>query len=179
VIVRQAGALDAPAIAKLHAESWRANYRGTFRDDFLDGPAFDERRRIWDGRFREFGTSTNQIVFVVDDKGAVNAFVCVLLDADPVWGALVDNLHVAPDLKGRGFGRRLLAEAARWVHQQRSGSKLFLWVHETNDAARGFYEHLGGIAVGSETHEGPEGSRVTAIRYAWGDVQALVTKLSA
>jgi len=35
-----------------------------------------------------------------------------LVDADPEWGALLDNLHVSPSSKGHGLGRRLSAESA-------------------------------------------------------------------
>jgi len=29
------------AVAALHAESWRRNYRGAYSDDFLDGEVFE------------------------------------------------------------------------------------------------------------------------------------------
>ena len=43
--IRAARPDDAPAVAMLHANSWRSAYRGILRDEFLDG-ALDENRRI-------------------------------------------------------------------------------------------------------------------------------------
>jgi hypothetical protein len=37
VRIRVADSSDAPAIAALHAESWRRHYRGAYSDAFLDG----------------------------------------------------------------------------------------------------------------------------------------------
>jgi len=174
VIVRRATAADARAIADLHADSWRATYRGSFRDDFLDGPVFEERRRAWQERLTAVADFDAVLVLLGEAHDALQAFVCVVLDADPLWGALVDNLHVSPARKGRGYGRRLLAEAAAWVEQKRPGSRVHLWVHEHNVAARGFYDHLGGTAADRATHVGPEGSRVTAIRYVWNAPAMLI-----
>jgi len=44
---RPASARDADAIARLHARSWRENYRGEFHDSFLDGDLDGERLRVW------------------------------------------------------------------------------------------------------------------------------------
>lgn len=48
---RQATPDDAPAIALLHAESWRMHYRGAYADDYLDGPVYDERAAVWHSRW--------------------------------------------------------------------------------------------------------------------------------
>ncbi len=44
---RLATAADADAIAELHARSWRENYRGAYRDEFLDADLVAERRGVW------------------------------------------------------------------------------------------------------------------------------------
>jgi len=100
----------------------------------------------------------------------MKGFVCVFLDADPHWGALLDNLHVSPSAQGRGLGRRLMAEAARWVRQHRPQSRLHLWVYEQNASARGFYERLGGIVTEHRIVDAPDGTQVPAIRYVWDDL---------
>lgn len=112
--VRPAMLSDAIAIADLHAESWRSTYRGILGDAFLDGPVIQDRRKLWEARLSRSPMPDTQLVRVIEDGGVLTAFVCALLDADPEWGALLDNLHVSPSSKGQGLGRRLMAEVAAW-----------------------------------------------------------------
>lgn len=49
--LRLAGPGDAAVIARLHAASWQAHYRGGLSDAYLDGPVEEERRRVWADRF--------------------------------------------------------------------------------------------------------------------------------
>jgi GNAT superfamily N-acetyltransferase len=171
--IRPALPSDAPAIAALHAESWRVTYRGILRDDFLDGPVFQDRRVVWETRLSEVPAPDTRLVSVIEHGGTVHAFIGVFLDVDPQWGALVDNLHVVPERKGHGLGRRLMAEAAAWVLQRRPASRLHLWVLEMNVEACGFYEHLGGTVTERRIHEAPDRSQVPAARYGWTDLQTL------
>ena len=55
---RHATAQDASAIATLHAESWRQNYRGAFSDAFLDGDVHTERLTVWTKRLRTPGPTS-------------------------------------------------------------------------------------------------------------------------
>lgn len=171
--VRPATASDAMAIAELHAGSWRSAYRGILRDQFLDGPVIQDRRRLWESRLSNSPTPEAQFVALIEHDGELKAFVCVLLDADPHWGALLDNLHVSTSAQGKGLGRRLMAEAAGWVVQHRPYSRLHLWVYEKNVAARRFYEHLGGVITEHRTEPAPDGSQIQAIRYGWEDMVGL------
>jgi ribosomal protein S18 acetylase RimI-like enzyme len=66
-------------------------------------------------------------------------FAHVVLDADPTWGALVDNLHVARGVQRNGVGTLLLDRLARITGERRPGSGIFLWVLEQNEAAQAFY----------------------------------------
>jgi len=167
--VRLATAEDAAAIAALHAESWRSAYRGILRDDFLDGAIDDDRRALWDKRLSPTAPDSRPFVALAELDGVALAFVCVLLDVDPMRGALLNNLHVAPASKGRGLGRRLMAEAAIWIRQQRPHSGMHLWVFEQNLPARAFYERLGGVMDERSVHVAPDGSHVQAVRYCWED----------
>jgi GNAT superfamily N-acetyltransferase len=170
--IRLAVPSDAPTIARLHAASWQTAYRGILRDDFLDGPLLSNRHDLWSVRFSG-SPAADQIVVVDDCEGEIQAFACAFLDADPEWGALLDNLHVTPNLKGKGLGRCLLSEIARRVLQQRAASRLHLWAYEQNLGARRFYERLGGEVTAQVTEPAPDGSEVNAVRYCWSDLSAL------
>ncbi len=173
MIVRLATPADAVAIASLHAESWRTTYRGILRDEFLDGPIDANRRAHWDARLSPNASGVLPFVALAEVDAVPQAFVCVFLDADATWGALLDNLHVSPGCKGRGLGRRLMGEAVRWIRQQRPQSRMHLWVYEQNDPARRFYERLGGVINERCLHVAPDGSHVDAIRYGWEELHRL------
>ena len=94
-------------------------------------------------------------------------FACVLLDADPCWGALLDNLHVKPAMRGQGMGRRLFERAREWVDLTSPGTPLHLTVIEANLQARAFYERVGGTIVEREIKEVIPGTRLAILRYRW------------
>ncbi len=163
---------DAPAIAMLHANSWRSAYRGILGDEFLDGVLDENRRAVWASRLCD-EPQGNQIILVDEDAGQIHGFACAFIDADPEWGTLLDNLHVVPDLKGQGLGRRLMAAIAAAVLQAASKPMLHLWAYEKNLAARRFYERLGGVVTASEEEPTPDGARATVVCYFWPQLSQL------
>src|SRR6266478_3896315 len=91
---------DVDAIALLHADSWRRNYRGAYLDSFLDGDVFADRAAVWTDRLTQPGAKQHTVV--AEHDGDVVGFAHTILDDDPTWGALLENLHVAHNLKRRG-----------------------------------------------------------------------------
>jgi GNAT superfamily N-acetyltransferase len=164
--IRAARSADAPAVATLHANSWRAAYRGILRDEFLDGALDENRRALWDARLSD-NSQDNQIILVDEEAGELRGFACAFIDADPEWGTLLDNLHVVPELKGQGLGRRLISVIAAKVLQHASILMLHLWAYEKNLGARRFYERLGGVATACEEEPALDGTRVNVVRYFW------------
>jgi GNAT superfamily N-acetyltransferase len=170
--IRQSRPGDVRFIAALHANSWRAAYRGILSDEFLDGPLDENRLALWSTRCSDI-TRQDQHIIVDEDQGDIRGFACAFLDADPHWGSLLDNLHVVPDLKGRGLGRQLIGAIAAAVIQNASNPTLHLWAYEQNIGARRFYEHLGGVVTGCEEEPALDGTRVNAVRYFWRDLSGL------
>jgi GNAT superfamily N-acetyltransferase len=160
-----ATAANARAIAALHTESWRSAYRGLISDDYLAGPIVDERRNFWQDRLAE--PDDGRLVLMAVDSDGVAGFTCVLRDADPAWGPLLDNLHVRPDRKGAGIGRDLFNASREWSAVVAPGRPMHLWVLEGNIEARRFYDRQGGAVTGHATNELVPGIQVTAIRYSW------------
>jgi GNAT superfamily N-acetyltransferase len=99
--------------------------------------------------------------------GQLVGFACVLLDADPGWGALLDNLHVTPELKRRGIGRELFEAARQWVAMRAPGTPMHLTVIEANRDACLFYERVGGTLVERVTKEVVPGTYLVVLRYQW------------
>jgi ribosomal protein S18 acetylase RimI-like enzyme len=162
VEIRSATIRDAEEIAALHADSWRRNYRGAYPDTFLDHEVFDDRRDVWRARLTR--PEPNHRTVVADLCGEIVGFVHTNLDDDPAWGALLDNLHVAHDMKRRGLGSLLLAACARSVIDHAPTGHLYLWVLEQNTNAQAFYDERGGQCVERQCREPLPDYR---LRYVW------------
>jgi hypothetical protein len=175
---RSARTGDAPAIAGLHADSWRRHYRGAYTDTFLDDEAASFLGDMWTGRFAAPDPQARTIL--AERDGTVVGLAHAILGSDPAWGALLDNLHVSYGLKRQGVGTRLLALSARAVLDAAPSSGLYLWVLEQNAAARAFYEARGGSRVGHRPVGAPGGEAArlnggpVGLRMAWPDPSRLL-----
>lgn len=170
---RLATPADAESVAALHTDSWRRHYRGAYTDAFLDGDVGTDRLTVWSDRLQK--PDPRQRTILAEDNGDLVGFAHTLLDDDPTWGALLDNLHVVFGKKRQRVGSRLLTLTAQAVTEQANRTGLYLWVLEQNTDAQAFYEKHGATCVGSRPVLGPGGvpARVNgspvALRYAWPD----------
>ena len=169
--LRSAGAADAAAIAGLHAESWRRHYRGAYSDAFLDGDVHADRLAVWAALLDAPDPARQTILAEVD--GHPVGFASFVLDEDPTWGSLLENLHVATGHRRQGIGSRLLARTAASVSAGGRRSRLYLWVLEQNVQAQAFYRARGGRCTGRAPVSAPGGiaARLRGdplkLRYAW------------
>lgn len=179
---RLAGPADAAAVANLHADSWRRHYRGAYSDDFLDGDVVADRIAVWTERLGE--PNPRRCTILAEDERLVG-FANTFFDDDLVWGALVDNLHVADGHKRRGVGARLLALTAEALLERPEPTGLYLWVLEQNEDAQAFYQARGGTCVERAPVDPPGGvaGRLTGspmkLRYAWPSEALAVPPLGA
>jgi GNAT superfamily N-acetyltransferase len=168
---------DSDAVAALHAASWRRHYRGAYADAYLDGDIIAERREVWARRMAT--PREDQCTIVAEADGALVGFVHAVLDIDPIWGALIDNLHVTADRKGRGIGSALLRSAGGRIADERPSNGMYLWVLEQNVSAQRFYEAKGGVRVERALVTPPGGNpsrlhgQPSKLRYAWSDPASL------
>jgi len=142
---RAAGAHDAGGIAGLHADSWQRHYRGAYADAFLDGEPSGFLEPWWAERLSAPPAWARTVVAECD--GELVGLAHTLLDEDPEWGALVDNLHVRQGFKGQRIGTRLLELTALAVRRWSELSGMYLLVLEQNTEAQGFYAARGGARV--------------------------------
>jgi ribosomal protein S18 acetylase RimI-like enzyme len=171
--LRHATPNDVDAIARLHADSWRRNYRGAYSDQFLDGNVVAERLATWTDRLA-LTPPTSTCTIVAELDGVVIGFAHTVFDDDPKWGSLVDNLHVTHGAKRRGIGSRLMSATAEAVLARTPSTGLYLWVLKQNTAAQSFYESIGGARAGEKTSKSPAGDTIEAFRYAWHDAIMLL-----
>ena len=178
VTFRHATLPDSQRIASLHTMSWQDAYRGILPDAYLAGPIVDERVTHWQSRLSS-PDANRRFVLLAEAEGTLIAFVCVLLDEEPRWGACLDNLHVLPKLRDQGLGRQLFGRAAQWVMSNEPGWPIHLWVFEANDGARRFYDALSGEAVEYRLKRAPGEANIPSLRYIWRDLQVLLTNLKS
>ena len=159
VSIRSATIADADAIAALHVASWRSSYRGILSERTL-GPALDsERQGHWHGRLATM--TPRDTVLIAGDVG----FIAVWGKGDPGFGVYIDNLHIHPERRSAGLGRRLLGEAMRRV-AGRGETGAYLWVFDDNTRAIDFYRRLGGEIVEGGLDE-IDGVQVAHSRIVW------------
>jgi GNAT superfamily N-acetyltransferase len=178
ITFRPATLADSQRIASLHTISWRDAYRGILPDAYLTGPIVDERVIHWQSRLSSPG-SNRRFVLLAEAEGTLVAFVCVLLDEEPRWGACLDNLHVLPKLRSRGLGRQLFSKAVEWVMSNEPGWPIHLWVFEANGKARRFYDALSGEVAEHRLKRAPGGADILSLRYVWRDLQHLLNNLES
>lgn len=111
--LRSGDAEDADAIAALHADRWRRHYRGAYSDSFLDADVLADRETVWTQRLRTNDGGSHTVL--AEDGAGLVGFGHIVLDSDPRWGALLDNLHVREGHKRQGIGSELLALLAQAV----------------------------------------------------------------
>jgi GNAT superfamily N-acetyltransferase len=171
LVLRPMRADDIEVVAGLHVASWRTAYRGIFTDTYLDTVAEAERRTHWTRRLAApVATHTG---VVAERDGVAVGFCCLIADADPARGTLLDNLHVVDRARGAGLGRRLLARVAEEIAARHWPGGLHLWVFDANTGARRFYERHGAQVVDRTVYSSADGGANAALCYAWSDAAVL------
>jgi RimJ/RimL family protein N-acetyltransferase len=165
ITVRQGVAEDAEAIAMVQVDSWRAAYRGTVPDLFLDRMSVAERGERWLQAFAD--PSDRRLTRVAECDDCVVGFValgpCRDEDASPRVGEL-HAIYVAPERWRQGIGAALhetcLAELRLMGYNEAR-----LWVLAANPAARAFYERLGWAFDGTAVEHAFGDTRLPLVRY--------------
>ena len=114
-VIRRARAADAPAIGRVHVETWQAAYAGLLPDSMLTAMSDVRQSAIWQRLLADPAEARG--VFVADDPdmGVVGFGCCGPvrdppedLDGTEVRVGEVYTLYVEPDFQNLGLGRRLL-----------------------------------------------------------------------
>lgn len=143
--VRVARSDDAAAIADAHVRSWLATYRGLVPDAILDGLSVERRTTFWRDTIsaETAGSVPAARTWVVADAARVQGFASTGPIRDPPDGLAgageVFAIYLAPEARGRGFGRALFTHAVDDL-RARGFDPIVVWVFEANADARRFYE---------------------------------------
>lgn len=165
VTIRSALPRDAHAIATIYVDSWRADYRDILPGAYLSSLSVDQmvhtvRRNLTDPR--------TFYLIAEGDRGAVGYLSAgPERGQDPVYTSEIYELYLLPGNQRQGFGRELLAHAARRLYQA-GYYTLLVWVLARNPNRR-FYEKCCGIYLRTKSilHAG---RRLQVNAYGWIDI---------
>jgi ribosomal protein S18 acetylase RimI-like enzyme len=162
--IREADPKDAEAIARIHVRSWQAAYRGQLSDAYLDGLSVADRL---EQHRMALETPGAHRTWVAEEDGRVVGFAVTGpsqdADADERTGELY-AVYLDPDRYGRGIGKRLCDHVLADL-RERGFRTATLWVLETNERARRFYEREGWAPDGLATRERVDCEMRPTMRY--------------
>jgi GNAT superfamily N-acetyltransferase len=163
--IREAVPKDARAIAEIHVRSWQAAYRGQLTDDYLDGLTVEDRLEQHRRSLEE--PRAGWTTWVVDEGSGPVGFAVTGPSEDADAGEHTGELYaiyLEPERLGTGTGRRLFEHAIEDL-RSRGFDTVTLWVLETNERARRFYETAGWAHDGTVTSEHVDCEMRPTIRY--------------
>ncbi len=134
--VTQSDPIGMMQAAVIHSESWKASHRNICSAEFLAIHA-PERQREYLETEMEKGA---QLFVLISEKPVGIVTVC---------GDLIENLYILTSEQNKGYGTQLLAFAMK-----KCAGVPTLWVLNTNDRARRFYERHGFQSTGNVVRHG-------------------------
>ena len=171
ITIRAATPADAPAIGRVHVESWRETYRGVLPDRLLQSLSALVRAAMWQGALER---EPPVLLFVAQRaSGELVGFAgggpcrATSLPHD----AEIYAIYLLREAQQRGCGRRLMAALADAL-RARGYRSICLWVLRENTSARAFYQRLGGEVVGERTQADGD-DNVHEVAYGWANLELL------
>lgn len=152
----------AAAASYIYAMSWKIGYKGIIPQPYLD--------KIPLGQWADWLGNDNHTHFQADyllsDNGdfIATASICEARNEQyRGWGEIM-SIYVLPEQFRKGYGTTLFSYLTDQL--QKSGySKIYLWVLEDNQRARGFYESMGLQTNGDRIVQNIGGKDLAEIRY--------------
>lgn len=170
ITFRNAHSDDVRGIAEVHVRSWQAAYRGQVPDSYLEGLSVAKRELMWTKILKD----QMRGVLVAEDEARIVGFASF----GPVWDEGENRLltgeiymiYVLEEFWNLGIGRTLMEDSLTALERDGFGS-VKVWVLETNQRARSFYEKFGFKTDGLRKTEKLEDFELREIRYSYQQQQ--------
>jgi L-amino acid N-acyltransferase YncA len=169
--IREATPDDIAGIARVHVDAWRTTYRGIVPDAHLDGLSYERSESKWRRIFAQQVAGAFVLV-VEDDAGRIVGFANggPEREGDPIYRGEVGGIYLLAEIRRRGVGHSLMAEAARRLLAH-GFETLLVWVLAPNPS-RNFYAALGGRPI-KEKPITIGGAELIEVAYGWADIRPL------
>jgi ribosomal protein S18 acetylase RimI-like enzyme len=170
--IRKAQPQDAPAIAKVHVESWRTTYAGIIASEFLAALSVEERERMW---LEALSASPASVSLYVAEtaEGEMVGFAAAgpEREGDTIYRGEVYAIYLLKNYHRQGIGSALFRACVQDL-ESRGFTSFLLWVLKANPACQ-FYQALGGKFLREK--EAQFGSQqLIGIAYGWADTRNVV-----
>lgn len=145
--------------------TWQAAYRDQVPDAVLDNLSIERRTQGWSQIIAQSAPPAG--AFVLEDEGEVVGFAHIARSRDEDAGRQVGELtaiYVSQAFWGSGAGTLLLERAVAGLREG-GFSQATLWVLETNERARRFYESANWRADGATKVDKRDGFELDEVRY--------------
>lgn len=172
ILIREAAAGDAAAMAKINVSTWRHSYQLFLPPALMEEVSHSQKQAEIEDFFSRLDKNQGMALVAVKPDGEMTAFIMAgkSRPENPEYAGEIYNLHVAPAYQGQSIGRRLISMVSQ-VFRQRNWSSMMVWTLAENPSRR-FYEKLGGLIITSSVDE-YRGFRAPVIAYGWKDLSAL------
>ncbi len=167
-VIRPANEADAPAIARVHFDSWVDTYGSLFPPRVFDEFSLESREKLWRRTAAVArGQPASRIeLLVAEDVDTVLGFVSLgpfregeggQGDGTMATPAVANDrgelnaIYLAPTCLRRGLGRSLFDAGRGWLREA-GFADMRLWVLTGNPAVF-FYRSMGGMLVDEKTFE--------------------------
>ncbi|MGO8958184.1 MAG: N-acetyltransferase family protein [Streptosporangiaceae bacterium] len=165
--IRRATTDDAARIAEVHVRSWQGAYRGLIPQDYLDRLDLPPRVAMW-GQILASVHWPAGGVLVAESGSRLAGFVSYgpTRDEDATQSIVgeIMAIYLVPAAWGNGLGRELMS-AALAALATAGYAKATLWVLDSNERARRFYEAAGFGPDGAVREDDSRGFVLREVRY--------------
>ncbi len=172
ILIRDAQVSDSRAIGKVQLDSWRSAYAAFMPAAYLEKFSYEEQEADW---HEILSAEPRPLVSVAEADGQIVGFSFGVPEGFEAYACELSILHIAPNYRGQGIGKKLFGEMARQLRAKGCAS-LCLWTLKENFPAHSFYERLGGQRFSEKTSEiGKDdiGFFVTDVAFGWPDINPL------
>lgn len=155
---------DAPALARIHVESWKEAYQEVLPQSLLDDLSIGAREKDW----KQWLAGDVWTTTVAEADGVVVAFCSIDLTSEDGRNGEIAALYVSPDRWRSGFGRTLLRDAFAEL-RLRGKEEVILWVFADNEPAISFYARFGFTPDGGKMLHEASGQEAVRLRADLGE----------
>jgi len=179
VKIRPARITDSPEIARIQVDSYTNTYASIFPSKYLAHFTYAEQEVDW----RDwFASETEDVLLVAENQeGQIAGYALGGSNGDETlsFDSELIALHVPEAFQRLFIGTRLFAAVCARL-QERGCRSVFLWVLEEN-AARGFYEKLGGRQFSRRAWQNNAyfGTHIHELAYGWREIQTILDHCAA
>jgi len=149
IIYRKAVAEDAPAVARVHVESWHKSFAGIVPQEFLNNLTVEKREQAFRQRFDE----TNYKMFVAETvKNGIVGFADfgAARESDFGFEAELYAIYLLREFQGKGIGENLFRLCQKEMIADNFDSMYLMALAVS--PYKSFYEKMGGKLIGQGNH---------------------------